>query len=196
MILVNSSELANTEIDSGRISVLGSVAHKIEDPGEYELVIIQDGNSRSVPMSIQDNFENIDVHVDLSIDLPPTIEAKTNEYIVFYTTQSSGYEVNITKNNGEVNPVIIFDSKELVKGDYFMVRLFADGQYLVKNVLNNTEATMNVNKLEETSIEETDKTEIKCNDNGFDPSLIDTLQSKIQLYEINTKSRIKINRQE
>jgi hypothetical protein len=158
--VINSQLLATTSVDSGALNLLGKVVHQFSDPGYY-LGTVWAGDQAVGRFHLQvDPKNNLpQTNVDLASLVPgsgvpcascppgtqePELTVNPKGYVLFYVSRGAGgYAVTVASGIAPDAPVV-FDSRKLQPGDYFIAQILQPGQYKATNLVNQQVHTLEV----------------------------------------------------
>ena len=149
---INTYAFQQTTVDSASLGVLGTVAHPLTEPGDYEGTVFKNGFEMA-RFSLRVALDAGDTQVDIDLATLPSSRGrpepcgcdgkgssghspalKPGGYLVLYaSTGAGGFHVLLDKLSGEKvkgdKPAAVFDSRILNKGDLFIASLLRPGLY-------------------------------------------------------------------
>lgn len=143
---VNTFALSTQSISSRAIGPLGMVAHRVDTPGRY-LGRVRHGDEEvaRLDLTVVDEPGQAQADIDLSKLVPRPGAQQRNParfkisregYALFFvSTGAGGYGVSLegpVKEGDDDKPRRVFDSRELGKGDLFVVTLLRPGQWIAR----------------------------------------------------------------
>lgn len=151
--LLDKSMIRGGLVDSGSLSTLSSVVHRIEGQGEYRGTVyrgtVKVGTfSLSVSDSPETQKADAAIPRQVSIDLidfdntagakakdaPRTLTLRTGGIVLFFVSRGSGeYAVELSRRETKKESVTVFDSRLLSKGDVFITHVMRPGRYAVRD---------------------------------------------------------------
>lgn len=199
--LINRQLLTQTSLDSGSLTMLGSVFHRFSEAGKYHGVVLQGTKSvTTFSLTVMEEYEAMQTEIDLA-----TIEQqrrhftlKKDGYAVFYVSRGSGgYAVVVTKLE-KSDGVRVFDSRKLQQGDLFTATLIRPGKYTLRDANNDGPGEIVVAYPRPTGRRyvQPEPIYIDCTEQGFDPNRISVAAAQGQIYRCRTSSRIMIDLEE
>ncbi|MDP2659400.1 MAG: hypothetical protein Q8R28_01545, partial [Dehalococcoidia bacterium] len=150
---INRDLITQTGVDSGALTMLGSVVRNFPEPGEYLGTVFQgDREGARFQLAVDKESAAMQVDIDLAnLSAAPREECPCKEgsggglrrfvvnpkgYVVFHVSRGpGGYAVRVAGVAGE-HQGKPFDSRELQEGDLFAVTLIRPGAYSVSNLSN------------------------------------------------------------
>lgn len=146
---INHHLLTQTSLDSGALTMLGTVIHNFSEPGEYKgSVILGRRTVGEFYLTVDKECKATQVNIDLSIlhqlaskhrkIIEKRFVVNPKGYAVFHVSRGAGGYAILVGKIGEKSESGMFDSRELKKDDLFAVTLIRPGTYSVTNV--NTKA--------------------------------------------------------
>lgn len=221
---INRNLFAQTNLDSGSLTMLGAVIHNFSEPGEYHGTVLRGRDDvGNFHLTVDKECPDMQVNIDLAaIDQPDSenYESKLKKrlvvnpkgYAVFHVSHGAGgYAVRVGRldDKSKDEP---FDSRELKEGDMFAATLIRPGIYSVVNANNKVrdEIVVAYSKIKKmpsyrpsdpVSIRCTkkaiklDKTKIERTKKAIEPGKIEIEPTQGQVYHFETPSRIRIELQ-
>lgn len=204
--IINHHLFTQTTLDSGSLTMLGSIISTLSKVGEYEIAVLRGEQVKKIMhLIVDDNCKSMQLNIDLAA--PKTQSEKncgckkenSNQltrfalnpqgHVLFYVSRGSGgYWVSAGMDNKKV-----FDSRQLNQGDIFVANLIRPGTYLVTNT--NTQANGKIvvayPETGKLPFRQSGPVEIECTE-VFNPDKIEIQPSQGQIYRIKSQSRIKI----
>ncbi len=203
--MINRFIFSQVNLDSGSLTVLASVVHKLSESGVYYGKITRGENEVGRFKIVVDQTSTASsIKIDLkALDLPPSqlslsedcncFNLDPNGHAVFLvSTGAGGYTVEIEKSGNECGKKV-FDNRELSSEDLFVATLLRPGAYRIVNVLTKVEAKLNV------AYPEIGKTprnsppvKVECTDKAITPSKIAVNPGQSIVFSFKVHSRVKI----
>ncbi|MEM2140041.1 hypothetical protein [Nitrososphaera sp.] len=155
---INRNLFAQVNIDSGSLSMMTTVVHRFDRPGNYEcavtqrdvtsrrfaIMVAEGGPSAAMQSQAPQPFQPAQVSINLKDTAPDLYTLKAGGYAVFHVSAGSGYAVEVYRSEKGVQAKV-FDSRELKDGDVLSALVIRPGTYSVTNTINNTKAELVVN---------------------------------------------------
>lgn len=146
---INYQLFTQTSLDSGALTMLGTVIHNFSESGKYlGDVLLGKRTVGKFYLTVDKECPAMQVNIDLSmLHQPASKHRKIMEkrfvvnpkgYAVFHVSRGAGGYAVCVGRIGEKHESGMFDSRELKKDDLFAVTLIRPGTYSVTNV--NTKA--------------------------------------------------------
>lgn len=197
-------------LDSGSLTMLGTVIHSFREPGEYRGSVHKKEEDQAVfYVSVDKNSPAAQVNIDLAalFRSPDTskkgcgCEGSQNRftvnpkgYAVFHVSGGAGgYNVHVRKatDNKEEKS---FDSRKLSNGDIFSAIIIRPGTYSVVNTLTKAQAEVVVSYpvIGKVPYRPPGPVRIQAAKEHFKPQSIKLKPSQGLVFECKTPSRIKI----
>lgn len=210
-VFVNHHLFTQTDVDSGSLTMLGTVIHRFPEPGEYLGVAERGGETRSFRLTVDATSPSQQTNIDLA-SLEPGAESGSDcgckpgdaapdrafvvnpaGYVVFHVSRGSGgYVVRVGRVDKQDEAV--FDSVRLDGDDLFAVTLIRPGTYAVRNPISGAHGEIAVAypKAGKQAYRPSEPVTIECTDKGFRPAKIKLQAAQGQVYRFGTPSRIQI----
>jgi hypothetical protein len=205
---VNWHIFTQTSLDSGSLTMLGTVLHNFSEPGNYIGTILR--NDKAVGnFHIAVNKESPATQIDIDLatlhrrDLKPcndkmdtSFTVNPKGYAVFYVSRGAGgYAVVVGRFDEKGKAELSFDSRELQRGDMFAATMIRPGTYTVTNITTeaNGEIVVAYPKPSKVPYRPPKPVSINCTKGRLSPNKININASQGQVYHIKTPSRLKIN---
>jgi len=204
---VNWPIFTQTNLDSGELTMLGSVIHNFSEPGEYlGTVLLRDETVGRFNLTVEEGCPTVQANIDLAtLHKPEPAQCKDEPqkryvvnpkgYAVFYVSKGTGgYSVVVGKIQNKGESKLAFNSRELGEGDMFAVTMIRPGIYSVLNEKNDAKAEITVRypKIGKVPYRPPTPVTINCTGKRLTPNKIDIQPAQGQVYKIQTPSRIKI----
>jgi hypothetical protein len=196
-------------LDSGSLTMLGSVIHSFGEPGEYRGSVHGEGEQVVFYVTVDKNSPVAQVNIDLATLARPTDPAKEcceeegtrnrfsvnpKGYALFHVSQGpGGFYVHVRKaeeNRGEK----IFDSRSLGEGDIFSAVLLRPGTYSVANTLTDARAEVVISypQVGKTPYRPPGPVRVQVTKGAFEPRSIRLSPAQALLFDCHTEARIRI----
>lgn len=221
-IRFNLQALTQTSFDSGSLGGLGTVVHRIDQPGDHQVKVLQadrqirifslrvvgapgkPADSRAAPVATPAATPG-QVHIDLSRALgsfgqlspeePGDLAVASAGYAVFHAPPGvSGFAAQLhAPGAGDKPPV--FDSRKLQNGDLYAVSLFRPGRYSLSNTLGEAKGEVRVSYpvISDVPYTPPDPMQVQVTPKGFQPGSIQLQPAQGLVFNIgNTTARIQI----
>lgn len=138
-------------LDSGALTLLGTVVHQLERPGTYRLSVQQPaGEVADTLLEVTDDASSMQITVDLA-DVDDNTDTRSSHdpcgseseagyrmrpggYVVFHVGGGSAAYAAVLAHLGADEPEVAFDSRSLQAGDRFVATVLRPGRYIVTNV--------------------------------------------------------------
>jgi hypothetical protein len=198
-------------LDSGALTMLGTIVHKFPEPGEYRGILYHDQKIQAIfRITVDKNIPVAQVNIDLAT-LNQTSSnrceycttAHNNEkhfivnlegYALFHVSRGSGgYSVRIEKAEKDTQQKPFFTG-ELNEGDFFSAILLRPGTYSVTNKNTNarSEIVVDYPVIGKQPYRPPDPIRVRCTKNSVDPSTIKLKPTQGLIFQFNVPSRIRI----
>jgi len=192
-------------LDSGLLTMLGSVVHSFKEPGEYRGSVHQEGGEQAVfYVTVDKNSSVAQANIDLASlnktsdpccePSPNHFEVNPKGYAVFHVSAGAGgYSVHIRR--AEENPQEkVFNSQQLGDGDLFSAVIIRPGTYSVVNTLTQAKAEVVVSYpgTGKVAYRPPAPVRVEVERNNFEPRRIELKPGQGLLFECKTQARIKI----
>lgn len=135
--VINRHLFTQTDLDSGALTVHGTLIHSFSRPGNYLATILREEDIvREFPLTVELEHASQQVDIDLrSLDEPTSLGGRGRDFSVgpggrafFYVSAGRGGYAVVVRGE-EQKRSIEFDSRVLRKGDYFVANLIRPGSY-------------------------------------------------------------------
>ncbi len=144
MVLVNREVFSTIDLDSGSLSVLTSVVHRLRRAGIYEVAVLRgDRGIRTVRLEVDEQAGEEAITLDLAAPEPGALAVRTGGHIQMAGSRGAGYAVVITALQ-ERGRELEFDSRRLDNGDFFAAAILRPGVYSLRNSESGGEARVTV----------------------------------------------------
>lgn len=198
-------------LDSGSLTIFGTVVHNFPEPGDYRGVLHR-GTEIEAVFYIKVDKESAAAHVN--IDLATLTEVSDDKcecssghhesgrhfvvnpkgHVVFHVSKGTGgYYVHVLKVEDEPKQKS-FDSRELKEGDIFAAIIIRPGTYSVTNLLTKArgEAVVTHPKTRKLVYPPPHPIRVDCTREAIEPKRIELHPGQGLIYQPKTTSRIKI----
>lgn len=203
-------------LDSGALTMLGSVAHLFSKPGEYRGAVLREGRNEAV-FYLTVDAKNVAAQVN--IDLAAIAEAPAPEsgcgcgaaqtgganrfaagpksYVIFHVAGGpGGYAVHMSLA-GEGPQAKTFDSRQLGPGDLFAATLLRPGRYSVTNTAAGAKPVRGSIDVAyptagKTAYVPPPPVNVKCTSQAFEPAEVRVTATQGCLFTCEAPSRIVI----
>jgi hypothetical protein len=198
-------------LDSGSLTMLGSVIHSFREPGEYRGSVHGEKGQAIFYVSVDRDSPVAQVNIDLAALMRPSdapegcgceglqnrFSVNPKGYAVFHVSEGpGGYSVHARK--AEENPKEeVFDSRKLSDGDFFSAIILRPGTYSVVNAYTKAQGEVVVSYPEMTKAPYRPPGPVHVQAEGrcFDPQRIELKPGQGLVFECKTGSRIQIELQ-
>jgi hypothetical protein len=197
-------------LDSGSLTILGSVIHSFREPGEYRGSVHQVGGGQAVfYISADKNSSVAQANIDLA-SLQEYSESKEKEccgdgkenrfivnprgFVLFHVSGGSGgFSVHVRRAQEDPKEKV-FNSEELGEGDFFSASIIRPGTYSVVNRLAKTKAELVVSypEISKTPYRPPAPVHVQVGPRGFEPGRIALKPGQGLVFDIKTPTRIVI----
>lgn len=198
--------ITQTSLDSGALTMLGSVVHSFSEPGEYLVTILRHNEAVGrFQLTVEKECPAMQVDIDLATlhrlalrhpegEVRKRFEVNPKGYAVFSVTRGAGGYALVASRMGRERKSEPFDSRELKEGDLFAATLIRPGTYSVTNVNTGAKGQIVVAypKIGKRPYRPPDPVPIECTEKALEPENIEIKATQGQVYRFKTPSRIKI----
>jgi hypothetical protein len=217
--LTNLQFLTQTSFDSGSLSGTGAVVHRIDQPGDHQMTVLQADKAiqtaslrvagiqpRAAAQAAPSLSAPTEVHVDLSHALgspgvlspepPANLVVAAQGYAMFHASTAGGGLAVQLHLSGAQNQPPIFDSRQLHNSDIFTVTLLRPGRYSLSNAGTAAKGTIQVSYpvISDTPYSPPAPLEVQVTEKGFQPASIQLQPAQGLIFHIgNVTARILIN---
>jgi hypothetical protein len=198
-------------LDSGSLTMLGSVAHRLEEPGDYQGVVHR-GNDLEASFSLL--ADESCPHAQVSIDLAKLGQSGAGEKfrrlwgakshfvvkprgcVYFHVSAGAGGFSVLLRKSEEAPHTTVFDSRALANGDHFSAIIMRPGHYTVTNLLTGARGDLTVaypprgNRRYRPPA----PLSVECTSQSFQPACVALQPGQALNFRIQADSRIKLER--
>jgi hypothetical protein len=197
-------------LDSGSLTMLGSVVHSFQEPGEYRGSVHKADDGQAVfYLTVDKNSPAAHVNIDLAslreyagaaqkecCDDSPANHFTVNPrgYVVFHVSGGSGgFSVHVRRAEEDPNEKV-FNSQELGKSDIFAATIIRPGTYSVVNRLGEGRAEVVVAYpgSGKTAYRPPAPVRVQVGPRGFEPAHIELKPGQGLVFEAEAPARIMI----
>jgi hypothetical protein len=197
-------------LDSGSLTLLGSIVHSFQEPGEYRGSVHKAGGEQAVfYITVDKNSPAAHVNIDLAA-LQEYSEAPKEErdddritnhftvnpkgYVVFHVSAGSGgFSVYVRRTLEDPNEKV-FKSPELGEGDIFSAVILRPGSYSVANKLGKGDAQVTVSypEIDKAAYRSPAPMRVQVSPRGFEPARLELKPGQGLIFDIKASARIVI----
>jgi hypothetical protein len=200
-----------SNLDSGSLTMLGSVVHNFSEPGNYQGRVVRGTETTaSFRLTVSDECPAVQVNIDLATLASPAQSHVVDEsvfpeqrrhfavnpkgYAVFYVSQGRGGYATLVGKPEEGYEARLFDSRELREGDMFAATIIRPGIYSVVNVVTGAQGEISVAypRIGTAPYRPPPPVFIECTENALTPDRIEIEPAQGQVYRCRVSSRIAI----
>jgi hypothetical protein len=198
-------------LDSGSLTMLGSVIHSFPDPGEYRGSVHKAKGEQAVfYITVDKNSSVAQANIDLaalreysgatqsdccgdSQENRYTVNPKG--YVVFHVSSGTGgFSVHVRRSVEDTKEKV-FNSEVLDAGDFFSAAILRPGKYSVANRQAKSRAELVVSYPQiggKTAYRPPAPVHVQIGPNGFEPARIELKPGQGVVFDIKARSRIVI----
>lgn len=154
--VLNRALFSKRTLESGALSVLGTIFHRFEAAGIYEVTIrVERGASQRVQVNVVNSGAPNQINLDVTtLGGDSDCQCEENEarslnaggVMGFYTSKGgSPFTVTIEQIAERERKLVLDSTQGIPSGDLFSVTLIRPGTYRVTNALNKSAMTVSVN---------------------------------------------------
>jgi hypothetical protein len=209
--MINTEIFMQIGLDSGALTLLGAVAHPVHEPGPYWGVVLRDGEEVAGFGFVVAEEGRTQLDVDVAKvagagrtgagrtgcgcctdpDADPHLRAG-GMLLVHVGSGRGAYAVVVSAGEGDARRVV-FDSRQLEKGDLFTATVLRPGRYAVTNTVNGARAELEVRYPERRreSLRAAEPVQVRAGDR-FDPERLTVQPTQGQVYAAETAARVVI----
>ncbi|MGB9175568.1 MAG: hypothetical protein WCB46_02385 [Methanoregula sp.] len=156
--------LGQATVDSGSLATMSSIIHRIAEPGEYRGTVYrgtakvgcfslqvcdcedQPLTTEGLPCQVTIDLLSLDAATCPKPDKDSCLfPLRTGGHVVFFVSTGPGeYAVEIYRRERKKEPVKVFDSRLLDRGDLFVTHILRPGRYAIRNTRGKGQADLNV----------------------------------------------------
>lgn len=193
-------------LDSGLLTILGSVIHSFPEPGEYRGSVHKTGGGQAVfYITVDRNSPAAHVNIDLAslreysdagqkecCDNNPENHFTVNPkgYVVFHVSRGSGgFSVHV-RQAVEDPKENVFNSQELGDGDIFSAAIIRPGTYTMSNRKAKGEIVVSYPEMGKTAYRPPAPIRVQVSPEGFEPAHIELKPGQGLVFDIKATARI------
>lgn len=196
-------------LDSGALTMLGTVVHSLREAGEYRGIVRWSANPEApFYISADKNSPVAQVNIDLATLANPSAGSQAccgvaeknrfvvnpKGYVLFHVSGGEGgYSVHVRKAEEAANTKI-YDTRELQEGDVFTATFLRPGTYSVSNLVTKSKGEITVSYPERgnTAYRPPSPHVVECTAHGIESNRVELKPGQALNFHIKTPSRIKI----
>jgi hypothetical protein len=209
-------------LDSGSLTVLGSVVHSFQEPGEYRGSVHKvDGGQAVFYITVDKNSPAAHVNIDLATlkefsekseedccdeETVNHFTVNPKGYAVFHVSAGSGgFSVHVRRTEEDPNEKV-FNSQQLGEGDIFSAVILRPGTYSMSNRLGadsekgkekekekeRARAVVSYPEMDKTAYRPPEPVRVQVSPRGFEPARISLKPAQGLVFDIKTSARIVI----
>ena len=198
--------ITQTGLDSGALTMLGSVVHRFSEPGEYLVTILRDNEAVGrFQLTVEKECPAMQVDIDLATlhrlasehpvgEVEKRFKVNPEGYAVFHVSRGAGGYAVVASRMGRKRESKPFDSRELKDGDLFAATMIRPGTYSVTNVITGAKGEIVVAypRIGKKPYRPPEPVSIYWTENALEPDRIDINPAQGQVHHFKVPSRIKI----
>jgi hypothetical protein len=204
-------------LDSGALTLLGCIVHRLTDPGEYRGVAIRPNVPASVfYLTVEGGRAINQVNIDLAALADPSASSQScctggemqdgsgqcrfllgaGGYVAFHVSGGpGGFAVRLGKSAEEPQPKD-FDSTALTDGDLFAATILRPGRYRITNLAQEHAQAGEIDVayplFDKTAYQPPPPIRVNCTQTGFDPARVALTATQGSIFVCRASSRLKI----
>jgi hypothetical protein len=205
-------------LDSGSLTMLGTIVHSFSQPGEYRGVVHEGAQVKAVfTISSDKSSANAQATIDLASLVsgpeashpddcscckgssskdgsPRRFVVNPRGYVLFHVSGGSGgYYVHVRRTDAEEQDKG-YDSRSLAEGDVFTAIVLRPGAYSIVNSITKAKAELVVNypKRGEKRYRPPEPVRVICQQKSFEPARVQIDPGQGVIFESRAYSRIQI----
>jgi hypothetical protein len=197
-------------LDSGSLTMLGTVTHQFPEPGEYRGSVHKGEETESVfYVNVDKNSPVAQVNIDLSEVQKKVAQVSDccssgqggyrysvnpKGFALFHLSSGAGgYYVHVRKADEDPKQKV-FDSRKLEEGDVFSAVIIRPGAYSLSNESTKARAEFSVAypKIGKVAYRPPKPIRVDCTRDSFEPKKFDLQPGQAILFHFKTPSRIRI----
>lgn len=216
--IIDLQILTQVHFDSGSLSGLGSVVHRLDQVGEHQLTVLQGEKAiQTMPIRVRQLAAGVEagaeaarrteLHVNLGDIVGPVgrlaprppeqpLEVGAKGYALFHAPpNSAGFAVQLRAPGAEDKPAT-FDSRRLGSADAYATVLLRPGRYSITNSATGAKGEVKVSYpvIGEEPYRPPDPFEVQVTGRGFQPASIQLKPAQGLIFRIgDTQARIVID---
>jgi hypothetical protein len=197
-------------LDSGALTLLGAIAHPIEEPGLYRGSVQREAREVGhFHIHVKEGTDELQVNLDLArfertssgSEGPERCDCGSKEstklepggHLLLHVSEGrGGYSVKLSDTSRKERE--IYDSAIMTGGDRFLATILRPGRYAITNTEGEGSAELEVaypERGEKPYVPE-DPVTVHVTSKGFRPASVSVGASQGQIYEVETSTRIQI----
>jgi hypothetical protein len=209
--ILNKSMLRQATIDSGSLATMSSIIHKVAEQGVYRGILYRgEANVGKFSLKVSDNsktsseegapLQQVDIDLASLENLtgakgkPVSFTLRTGGHVVFYvSTGSKEYAVELFRLEKQKEPIKVFDSRVLGRGDIFTAQVMRPGSYAIRNIKGKGNADLKVEYPEPEKLERNiDPVLVECSNGTMNPAEVKIQSVQALMFNCIQESRITI----
>ncbi len=198
-------------LDSGFLTLLGSVVHSFHEPGEYRGSVHKVGGGQAVfYISVDKNSSAAQVNIDLAAlreyagtgdqhccdkQTDNHFTVNPRGYVVFHVSRGSGgFNVHV-RRAVEDQKERAFNSQQLEAGDIFSAVIIRPGLYSVVNQLERAKAELTVTypEIDKVAYRPPAPERVQVSSKGFEPARVELKPGQGLVFDVKVSARIVID---
>jgi hypothetical protein len=197
-MLLNQPVFSQQTFDSSAITVLATLYHRFENPGDYDLIIQRDGRViHRTNVHIEKEDAPLQENIDLAsgkLDTAPGYRLRAGGVMGFYASRGTGrYTVRISQILEKEKRTLLDSAEVIPAGDLFSVTLVRPGTYHILSDENKILFRIHIS-LPKEGKHRTDQAEVvEVSEGGqYNPSTVRLLAGQTVVFHCLSPSRIRI----
>ncbi|HUH79145.1 MAG TPA: hypothetical protein VLY83_04535 [Methanoregula sp.] len=209
--ILDKSMFREATTDSGSLSAMSSIVHRIATQGEYRGTIYR-GAAKAGRFSVSvcdceepETAGTSPSQADLDlvalatpcgagIGYAPAFTLRTGGFLVFSVPTGSGeYAVELSRHERKKETALVFDSRKLGSGDIFITHVLRPGTYAIRNTLGKGHADLTVAYPEPGKpVCREQPVLVECKEGAMNPDTIKILPAQALMFSCARECRITI----
>ena len=211
--LVNRALFEQVGADSGALTALAAVAHRLGEPGEYRGVAERGEETLTFHLRADPSSPKMQLNVDLvglgpaprrpytgcdcapeAADEDPDFVVNPSGFVLFHVSHGQGgYRVRVGRDQGGDRAV--FDSARLQGDDLFMLTLVRPGVYVMRNTLTKARGQIVVPypKVGKKPLRPGGPVNVKCTEKAVRPARVKAQPGQGIVWHVGGPARVKVS---
>jgi hypothetical protein len=211
--LNNLHLFAQTVVDSGALTPLGTIIHNFPEPGEYAGQVLRGKQPvATFQLTVDKKTQASQTDIDLALldqtDLAGSVRGRefsqndtrfmvsVSGYVVFHVSRGVGSYSVLVERRDQERKVPVFNSEALQEKDLFAVTLLRPGIYSVTNGVSGSKGEITVaypsRENKSANPADLDPVRLVCGSDYIKPNAIKLQAGQGQVYQIKAPARLRI----
>lgn len=195
--VINRRLFTETSVDSGALSILGTIVHRFFETGEYQGTVLRNGQVvAKFVLTVGEDLTAMQTNIDLALLSSRDVQefgVNIEGYVVFHVSRGGGGYAVVLRRSEDCDSYV-FDSRELDAEDGFAVTLLRPGIYRVTELNTRQQGEIVVAYPDPAALRcPLDPVSIGFQCDGFMPDRVEVQPTQGIVYRIEQRARIQID---